>query len=189
MKNQKSHVVIRDIAEKMRKESETNKVLKMNYEKMIKEKIDRWPYTLFMKSNSFLPMPNFKGSGGLQDLDGTVVIIREAGGIAILAHWFAYKNIINERLLEKLLSTKRLDGVETDTLGYGVRSSQERERDAQFLIGLSKKYNCIYTNGADAHKKGDLLRWVQTQPKAVKRSVGQTDRIISKVNSKLIDIK
>lgn len=185
MNNPRNHTTIREIAERMRKKSETNQEVNKDYKVMMSENIDRWPYTLFMKSDSFLPMPTYSDSNQLKDLDGTVKIIREAGGIAILAHWFAYKDIISKKLLEELLSSKRLDGVETDTLGYGVRSDNEREDDARFLISLSEKYNCISSNGADAHKKGDLLRWVKLQPKAVRRSIGQTERIISTINSGL----
>jgi hypothetical protein len=170
----------------MKKTGSVEPVVLDRYNEMLSEGgIERYPYTLFMKSNSFIPMPKVPGGTAILELDDTVRLIRNAGGIAILAHWFTYKDILNKALVKKLLVENRLDGTETDTLDLRNRSVIIQEEDAEFLIKASCDANLITTNGADAHKPGDLKLWLEKQPKAGLRSVGQTKKILQKINPSL----
>lgn len=185
--HKENNKVILEIAKQLEEAGKNNSKLAERYKSMLAEGgIERYPYTLFIKSDSFIPMPKVPGGSAILDLDKTVELIRNAGGYAVLAHWYVYKEVFPKEVIIKLLKEKRIDGVETDTLDIMNRDKNGLEEDAQFLIKYVEKYKSIRTNGADAHKVGDLKLWAQRQPLAAQRSVGETDRLVKDLNPNLL---
>ena len=72
--------------------------------------------------------------------------IHEAGGLAFLAHGYIYPYNNKDEMLEKIISTTKLDGMECI---YTLFSEEERNK-AQ---ALWRKYNKYLSGGTDYHAK------------------------------------
>lgn len=75
------------------------------------------------------------------DIWSVLPIIRETGGICVMAHPFTYDSI---DLLKELLEKRLLDGVEV----WSSKSNDEQER---YLLDLTRQYTLIPTGGSDFH--------------------------------------
>lgn len=75
------------------------------------------------------------------DVWSVLPVIREAGGICVMAHPFTYKSV---DLLNELLEKGLLDGIE-------VWSSKSDEEQEAYLLGLANEYGVIPTGGSDFH--------------------------------------
>ncbi len=71
-------------------------------------------------------------------------IIHKLGGKAIIAHPGAYSDEIYTQL-ENLIQEAKPDGL---AAWYGTHTPEQRE----YLLGLCKKYNLIYSGGSDFHR-------------------------------------
>lgn len=138
------------------------------------------PYILFMRSSSYIPMPK-DDFGGLVDFDEGVKLIRQAGGVALFAHWFFHKRDIPAEALEKVLAEKRLDGVETDVVN--LINNRPVAADSELLRQMAERQDVLQSIGADGHDADDLAFFASSE--AAQRSAGQTARIIKKINPDL----
>jgi 3',5'-nucleoside bisphosphate phosphatase len=86
-------------------------------------------------------------------LDKAVSLIRNAGGLAVLAHWSFYKRKVTADLLEKLMAERRVDGAET-TYGFGMLADPAHTlaADMALVTKLVKKYELIPAGGGDFHR-------------------------------------
>lgn len=161
------------IIEALRKRTENNKIIeklriemkwvaerdpktKEMYDRMIQKGEASYPYTLFLTPESFRSA--YYDHDYMPSLDEGVALIRGAGGIAILAHYYSVHSKMPIEILEKLLSEERLDGVEVvyGLREYGTIGEDAIERERAELRKLSKKYSTIVSGGSDAHRKEDL---------------------------------
>lgn len=137
----------------------------------------KWPYGLFLSENaifkSWIPYLYFT------PLDKTVKLIREAGGIAILAHWSLNKHKFNEKLAEKIFRQKRLDGAEIIfCLSLLENPTFEVEKDMETMKKLTEKYELTQSGGGDSHTKEDLQLFAQS--KWAGQTKGMTRKILKK---------
>lgn len=72
--------------------------------------------------------------------------IHNAGGLAFLAHGFEYGFENNRDVLEKIVKTTNIDGLECI---YPLFSEEEKN----FMISLCSKYNKLTSGGSDYHTK------------------------------------
>ncbi len=158
----------------MKAAGEKDENLKFLYDRMIKEGPRGYPYVLFMKKSSFISMPPADFGGALLDLDANVELIRQAGGVAVLAHWWFDQNKLPTSKLEELLSSGRLDGIETDVVN--MITERDVEAESLFLRQLAGRHERLQTIGSDAHDAADLAHFAKSD--AAKRSIGQTERLI-----------
>jgi hypothetical protein len=112
-----------------------------------------------------------------------VQLIRKAGGVALLAHWFTGKKYFTKEVLDRLFKENRLDGAETV---YGVWSKgsipkKDLDADRMILKKLLLKYNKLEGGGADCHTEGDLKVLSKTKWLG-KMTVGLAENIIKKGN-------
>jgi predicted metal-dependent phosphoesterase TrpH len=155
--------------------------VKEKYNQMMKAGENQYFYTLFLAKNSFIKGV-YVDYTYRADLDDSVGLIRRAGGLAFLAHWFTYKNKITEDILDKLFAKNRLDGMETV---YGVWSGSDSmdkvglDAEVKVLKSLVKKHDKLESGGVDAHKLEDFKTFVGTKWYA-KRTVGMVEKIIEK---------
>lgn len=170
--------VMLGLVEKMRLESEKNPEVKDSYEKMIKRGEGSYPYALFLSSGAY-----FKGVYVdylyRSDLDNSVRLIRDAGGVALLAHWLTGKKYFTSDVIEKLFEENRLDGAETV---YGVWSKDsinesDLSKDRKILQKLISKYAKLEGGGIDCHKEEDLKVFSETKWYA-NMTIGLTEKII-----------
>lgn len=175
-----NQAVIEKMADQMKMAAQSDLEVARVYQRMISEGPRQYPYVLFMRSSSFFPMPK-KDFGTLLDVDESVRLIRGAGGIAILAHWFFNQDNLPATSLERLVREGRLDGVETDVVN--LITKRDISSESAYLRGLAQQHNLVQTIGADAHDADDLAHFAGSE--AAGRSVGMTGRIIEKVQPAL----
>lgn len=153
--------LIEKIRLEMKKVAEDDPRIKEQYEHMMRKGKQQYPYALFLSDDSFRSV--YFDHDYMPDLDLSVSLIRGAGGVAILAHYYSIRHKIPMDLVEKLLKEKRIDGVETI---YGLREYEMDMKETldiewQTLRDLAKKYDSIISGGADAHKREDLELFVE----------------------------
>ncbi len=176
-----NQTLIEKLLGEMKLAAERDPILKRKYDLTIAEGPKDYPYTLFMKSSSFKPVPKGQFGWALLDLDASVKLIHDAGGIAILAHWFFEMEKLPQEYLERLLSEKRLDGVETEIINLITQRSVEVE--SKLLKGMAERYDRLQIVCSDAHDAADLKHFA-SQPIA-ERSIGQTKRLIASAKPSL----
>ncbi len=154
---EKNKALMDQFLEKLKKEAEENERAKKLYEGLLRKPASQIPYVLFIGDDPYIPdiAVNIPDK---PDFDEGVRIIRNAGGIATIAHYFSIKPFMSLDLIEKLLVEKRLDGMETV---YGLNEwnspvHEEYEADRTKIKELVKRHNKIATGGADAHYRTDI---------------------------------
>jgi predicted metal-dependent phosphoesterase TrpH len=146
------------------------------YERMLKEGPRQYPYVLFMKASSFVPFP--AGSRmSMVSLQDAIKLIRSAGGIAVLAHWFFNQDAVPKAQLESMLDEKQLDGVETAV--DNLITVRDISAESQYLRELAAQHQAIETMGGDSHDAADLKSYASSATGA--RSIGQTESIIKRI--------
>ena len=81
----------------------------------------------------------------LPSIERSVEVIREAGGVPVLAHPFLYG--LEEPALRQLIEHCMDHGL----LGMECRSSGCSEEQSQYLLKLAKEYGLVPTGGSDFH--------------------------------------
>ena len=179
--------IIKQLIKKFKKESEKNPVLKEKYlrmKKQMKAEKDnpyRQPvYVLFLGPNAFVPGVYVQKEGGL-DYPKACDLIRQAGGIAILAHWSECKDKLPIEAVEKMFKDGRIDGAEIVYDFYRIGMGEERElrQEQEQIKKLVKKYKLLASGGSDAHSAEGLIRFART-PWAIKQTVGLVEKMLIK---------
>jgi hypothetical protein len=164
-----------EIRERMRQEAEHNPGVKREYDRMMEYGPKQYPYALFMTRHAYVPMPKDEVVN-LLDLDGTVRLIREAGGVAVMGHWFFSENKMNEEQLGAVLARGGLDGLESVIVNtMGDRDLAEETRRTRVLV---ERYGVAETMGSDSHSAADLEAFAGSRYAA--ESVGQTARLVER---------
>ncbi len=187
LKKDKNTQIIKQLIRKFKKESKKSTVLKEKYlsmEKQMKAEKDnpyRQPvYVLFLSSGAFIKGV-YVGKKIALDLDGNVKLIRDAGGIAILAHWSECKDKFPLKEVEKVFKEKRIDGAEIvyDFYRIGMGEEKELRQEQGQIKKLVKKYNLLVSGGSDAHSAEGLVRFAKT-PWAAEQTVGLVEKMLAR---------
>src|SRR5205823_1671060 len=117
----------------------------------------QYPYAMFLGDYAFFPGFKVPYQYWL-DFDKSVSLIREAGGIASIAHYATVKNQMDFAKIEGILGDDRVDGMETvyGMWKYGTNEEQDMNEERQMVRELVQKYDRLATGGADAHSQKDL---------------------------------
>jgi predicted metal-dependent phosphoesterase TrpH len=127
------------------------------YQDMVSRGPSQYPYYLFLDEKAFKPA--YADYSYWLDLDQTVSLIRQAGGLAILAHYSTAKSQISPANLEEIVAAKRIDGVETvyGLWELGTSLEAEGEQDRRLLKSLVNKYpHLVASGGGDIHSEADF---------------------------------
>ncbi|HUW21960.1 MAG TPA: hypothetical protein VMW41_04850 [Candidatus Bathyarchaeia archaeon] len=154
--------IIEILKKKMKEDSLRNKKIKIKYQELIDRGPEQYPFALFLTDNAYLPGIYVNHLYSLP-LNMTVSLIREAGGIAILAHWSFIKKKIDLILVEKLLREKRLDGLE---IVYSHSSTAIRKKiyqDIKELKRVAELNNCLRSGGIDSHTKQNIRSFLRNK--------------------------
>lgn len=172
-----NQAVMITLIEEMKKDAENNSELRLKYEGMIESGERQFPYTLFLSEDSYRKA--YMESTYCPDLDDAVALIRDAGGIASIAHYFTVKKKISIPFIEQLLKEKRIDGVETiyGMWNLGKSGEQEMKDDQKELKRLITLHGGLETGGSDAHKEEDMRQYAPLADFSLK-SAGLTKKII-----------
>lgn len=170
-------LVIEKIRRDMEQASLKDENLRKKYDAMM-QKESQYPYVLFLSDDAFIKGIDVQ-YGHRIDFDTSVRLIRDAGGLAILAHYSTAKSKISWDLLEKIISEKRLDGVETVyamTL-FGTKDGEEWTNDSLKLEEIVAKHGIIASGGADAHTKQHFIDFGQRTDYNSK-TIGMAEKMI-----------
>ncbi len=151
-----------ELMEEFRLAAEKNPELQFAYEEAVKDQPWGRVFRLILKNDSFIRgvyVPYLK----MLSMDEAVSLIRNAGGIAILAHPSYYKEKITRELLELFAKEKRIDGIETV---FAIPEENQIEgalfesfaSDRKFAQEINEKYGLVGGGGGDVHVEADLKR-------------------------------
>lgn len=169
--------IIEELKNKMQKEATRNPEIKRDYDDMIASGERQYPYSLLLSKHAFVP-GIFVDYLYWENMDKSVELIRNAGGISILAHWFFSKKIVNEKMIKKFFQEKRLDGGE---IVFGLDSAENLKnkqmiKDMEIMEKLTKECGALQSGGGDSHAKEDFNRFGKTKWLAQK-TIGMIERM------------
>ncbi len=177
--------IVKEFIEKVKQKAKKQKRAKEKYEVIVKsmaiepENPFRQPlYELFLGAKAFFKGINAPGKKVNLDFDESVALIRNAGGLAILAHWSECKDSFPLEIVDKICKAKRIDGAEIVydlyrvDLGEGAALRYEQSQIKKLL----EKYGLLASGGSDCHKPEDMNRFFK-----VKWLAGQTIGLVEKM--------
>jgi predicted metal-dependent phosphoesterase TrpH len=166
------------LMEKMKKEAETDNTVREKYEELMNGGEHQIPYSLFLTSDAHFRA--YEEVYYAPDLDETTKLIRDAGGISIIAHYFTVKKKMDYFFIEKLLKEKRIDGMETvyGLWQVGQKNESELEAEKTELGRLLKNHGSLAAGGPDAHTEEDMRQYVSLENFA-SPSIGMTEKILA----------
>ena len=172
-----NELVVERLRLQMEEAAKSDPEVAKKYAKMMASGPVQYPYGLFMKAGSFIPMPQDTLGNAMVDFDHAVKLIRDAGGIAILAHWYFHEDKVSRTTLEKLLADGRIDGVETAV--FNVQTGDEDfSSQINYLVELATKNNYAQVMGIDAHYDKDFTIFKDSGQ--ADRSIGQTKALVER---------
>jgi predicted metal-dependent phosphoesterase TrpH len=145
--------ILLQLADQMKQVAQNDSSVKQKYQEMINSERGFWgyPFYLFLSHDAFIPgvyvpYPN------PTDMDTAVKLIRDAGGISILAHWTFEKEKLTQDLLGQLFQQDRLDGAEIlYGMGADFKDFPYLPKDMQIVRNLTQKHHRLQSGGADLH--------------------------------------
>lgn len=173
-----NNLVMEKIRLEMADEATHNPSIQEKYARMMQKGEHNYPYTLFLSPDAF--RKGYAENEYMPDMDEAVKLIRDAGGIAILAHYFTIRQKFSLETLERALSEKRLDGVEVvyGLREYGTDGEKEMNKERDALREMAKKYGALALGGSDAHTVEDLERFVMNDWFS-KETIGFTEKVVA----------
>jgi predicted metal-dependent phosphoesterase TrpH len=175
MGHQKNRLRLDQLREQMHREAEHDPELKRKYDEMMADGPRQYPYALVVTRRAYRPMTKHEISN-LLDLDKTVALIRQAGGLALLAHWYHDESKLPEAALAKLLERGGLDGLET--AGVNTIGQRDMSGEIERTGSLVRRYDVAEVVGSDSHSAADLAAFAESR--YAQQSVGQTARLIER---------
>jgi hypothetical protein len=148
----------------------------MDYAHMMERPLSDQPYRLFLSDDAFVP-DIYVDYLDWVDMDSAVGLIRGAGGVAVLAHWYTAAKRIDAEMLEGMVKAGRLDGVEI--MGNPLNSAARRAEPV--LKAMVSRTGALATYGVDGHRESDIENFVSDRAIA-QASVGQTQRVIERAS-------
>lgn len=173
--------VIADIREKGKKKAKMAEFYK-EIEKVIRAEpgnpYRQAFYPIFLTNNAFVKGAYFSRDFVL-DLDQSVELIRNAGGLAILAHWSECRHGFPIEMVEKVFKEKRMDGAEIvyDLYRIGLGEEDQLRQEQDQIKKLVKKYHLLASGGSDAHDLETIENFSQTEWFA-KQTVGLVEKMM-----------
>ena len=171
-------VVMERLRQQMADEAKEDPEVAMAYMRLIDGYVSDQPYKLFLSNDSYLE-DIYVDYTYWTDMDASVKLIRDAGGVAILAHWPTIEDKISMEMLEGMLKDKRLDGVE-------LRASFENADKDEYednLKALVERTGSFGTYGIDGHRLHVIEEFAR-RPVA-ERTVGETKALIERFKPNL----
>ncbi len=180
-----NNVVMEKIRLEMAHEATTNPLIQKQYTLMLERGESGFPYTLVLAPDAFRSA--YFNNDYMPNLDEAVALIRGAGGIASIAHYFSIRSKMPLEFFDKLLAEKRIDGAEIIYGLRGYRSSSEKDfnEERTALREIIARHGAIATGGSDAHSREDLEKYV-SESWFSNESIGLTAEILAtgRVNKK-----
>ena len=162
---------------RIRMSQETDEKIKIKYKNMMQKGETQYPFLLFLSEDPYIPNI-YVDYLYWEDMDSVVKLIRDAGGLAFIAHYSTAKKKIPLEMMEQIIKSKRVDGVE---VVYGMRAYeyQDWKKDMEWLSQKADQYQIFKSGGADLHSKEQIELFVQMKEFSQK-TIGMAEKIIEK---------
>lgn len=177
--------VMENIYERMVEDSKTDKSLQEKVLDIERSGDVQKPYTLFLSDRAYIP--NIYVEKIFRPTwDECVSVIRGAGGLSFLAHYYYSSRNLPLSFVEKLLVEDRLDGLEV-VYGLGTEIYEDTPKRALMreqkneLLEIASRTNCFVSGGSDAHNLEQWMLFVKNKDFA-KKTIGLLDAIVEKRN-------
>jgi predicted metal-dependent phosphoesterase TrpH len=161
------------LRQQMADEAKEDPEVAMDYMRLLDGPSSDQPFKLFLSNDSFLSDIYVDYLYSI-DMDESVRLIRQAGGIAVLAHWATIESEISKAMLEEMLAAGRLDGIELRS-GFEDDEQDTIERE---LGEMADRTKAAKTYGVDGHTLREIEGFVR-RPVA-DRTIGQTAALIQR---------
>lgn len=166
----------------MEKAAANDSEVRKAYDAMMLVGESQYPYVLFLKENSFIPGVYVDYLYRL-DTESSVKLIRDAGGLAILAHYFTYTTLLSPEALDRLFEENVFDGAEVvyglETYDPDSPEESETEASSRVVEELVSKHGKFRCGGVDAHSEKDFVTFANSGDFA-DRTIGMVEEIIQK---------
>lgn len=184
----KNNETLEQLRLKMQKEGEKDEEIQKRYNAMMEQGERQYPYAILLSDDAYIPNIYVDYQYFL-DLDASVKLIRDAGGVALLAHYFSCARKIDENMLDGMLEDDRLDGLETVyglfCLNMGGDIERKVDDSLKVVRELVKKHDKPEGGGVDVHTLENIENFVKSKGYSEK-TVDMVEEIIKKsgVNTK-----
>ncbi|MEK7538341.1 MAG: PHP domain-containing protein [Patescibacteria group bacterium] len=189
-KYSENNVVMDSLRREMAKEAEGNPEVQKRYVRMIEKGERQYPYTLFLSADAY--RNGYVEHDYMPDFDEAVALIRNAGGVAVIAHYGTIRSKMSLDMLDKLLTEKRIDGAE---VVYGMReygTTEEKTLVAEQVAirAMTQKHGALALGGSDAHTREELeyyaaQDWFSGETAGFTGRILETGRVSKKFSSLL----
>ncbi len=177
--HEENTAVIEDLRNQMEHAAIESSSVAMDYALMMERPPSDFPYRLFLSDDAFIPGVYVDYLYWV-DMDSAVSLIRDAGGIAIVAHWYTVGKHMDIETLTKILAKGRLDGVEL--MGNPINSLARKAEP--LLRQAAAVTNTLTTYGIDNHREEEMRGFARNVDLA-RQTIGQTRRLINQANPDL----
>lgn len=175
---EENQLVTDRLVEEMKRDAEHDEEIKKKFERMIANGPENYLYDLVLSGNAY--KRGYVEITYVPSFDEAVRLIRNAGGIATLAHYFTFSKHVPLNMVREMLKSGRIDGMETiyglHSLGGALEPVIHDERRA--LKDIVHNTGAIASGGGDIHTKEDLELYVNAHA-LTQESVGMTEAILS----------
>lgn len=170
--HERNQAVMNAIQADMARAATADEAIKADYDAMC-ARPHSIPYRLFLSDDSFI-RGVYVDYLYYVDMDQAVQLIRGAGGVAVLAHWFTVRKHLPIDQLELLLAEQRLDGAEIQNNPDNPAATAA----VPLLTRALKATGALVTYGVDTHRPQDLMLYA-AQRGIAEQTVGHTSRLIA----------
>lgn len=146
------------------------------YSQEIKQRPDQRPYRLFLAGDAYLEGV-YADYDYWQDFDTCVHLIREAGGVAIWAHWWTIARKLDRDMLEQIAGDGRIDGLETS---FPLERAHNDVSEAT-LQEIAEQNGLPQITAVDLHKPGTFAE-LAARPDDAETTIGALERLIEAAN-------
>lgn len=177
-------LILDTLRERMRVASLDDAVLVERYTYMLKREETSGHrkqdvFELVLSNTAFIP-DIFVPYADLPDLDAGVALIRNAGGVALIAHYHTIADSMSLELLDTLLREGRIDGAETV---FGLSNYRNGRGDLldeyqRQVAELVAQHSALAAGGVDAHGEHHFGNFADN-PAYASRTVGMTARLLA----------
>ncbi len=185
-----NNVVMERIRLEMAHASEGDPVLQARYNLMMARGVSGYYYTLVLSPDAFRSA--YFDHDYMPNLDEAVALIRGAGGIASIAHYYTIRSKMPLEFFDQLLAEKRIDGAEIiyGLRGQGTPDEKSFNKERTALQEIIARHGAIATGGSDAHSREDLEKYV-SESWFSNKSIGLTAKILTtgRVNKKFSSLE
>lgn len=154
---------------------ETDEKIKEKYQVMMQRGDTQYPFVLFLSEDSYIPNI-YVDYLYWEDMDSVIKLIRDAGGLAFIAHYSTTKKKIPYEMIEQMMKAKRVDGVEV-VYAMQTYEYQNWKEDMEWLSQKADQYGILKSGGADLHTR-DQMELFSQMTEFSEKTIGMAEKII-----------